>query len=296
MDAITRNRCEAELLAIAYELISVLDLKITLEAEADAEGGLRNIWKIIGENDKQIMCVLTLLLLIATLFPSKDEELVGLQKEDTKLSIEERKLKIEKLKREIGTDTTTEDTLKSAASAINHNHKIVVHKSSFYKKLNFYDKVTEIGFSQKDQNNKPVGDELRVARADFSRFIMLSNKLPVETIEDAQIEIVAPVLRGKRSKWKGILFDSTAISFELNDNLFKEAVLAKQIGFKNGDVMECVLEIHREVNEVGEVVITKYSVPTVLRKLENGVRIETESGKLYRQEQEFKKSQTSLDI
>jgi hypothetical protein len=297
MDAIVRNNCEAEFLAIAYEIIRTLELGITLEAEAHEEGGLRDIWKFVGDNGTQISILIAALALIISLKPAADGELVELQKVETKLSIEEKKLNIEKLKRDLSVgNVPTQENLKKAAISANQNHKVVVHKSNFYKKLSHYDKVTQIGFSALDNQNKPVSDEKNIPRSEFHKFVLLSNKLPVEIIEDAQIEIVAPVLKEGRAKWKGIYVEPPAISFEMNDKAFKDAVLAKQISFKNGDIILCVLEIHREVNEVGEIVITKYAVQTVLDKIENGKIIETESGKKYRREQELKKDQTSLDF
>lgn len=297
MDAIVRNKCEAEFLAIAYEIIRTLELVFTLEAEAHEEGGLRDIWKFVGKNGTQISIFIAALALIVSLKPATDVTLTELQKEETRLSIEEKKLNIEKLKRELSDgNTPTQETLKKASTAANQNHVIVVHKSNFYKKLNYYEKVTQVGFTALDNDNNPVSNEMIIPRSDFPKFILLSNKLPVEIIEDAQIEIVAPVLREGRAKWKGIYVDPPAISFEMNDTAFKEAVLAKQISFKNGDIIRCVLEIHREVNEVGEIIIIKYAVQAVLDKIENGIRTETESGKKYRREQEAKKAQTSMDF
>ncbi len=82
----------------------------------------------------------------------------------------------------------------------------------------------------------------------------------------------------------------------MNDKEFKIAVISKQISFKNGDTIRCILEIHRKLNEIGEVVITNYVVPTVLEKIDNGIITETESGKKYRREKNLKKKQISLDL
>ena len=43
IDAILRNKCEAELLAIVYEAISIMGLDVTIEAEALQEGGSKRI-------------------------------------------------------------------------------------------------------------------------------------------------------------------------------------------------------------------------------------------------------------
>ncbi len=287
MDAFVRNKCEAEFLAIAYEIISQLELGIVLEAEAWIEGGLRDRWKTLSLTDK--MSAITLLVTVLGVVLSRVPLSDPLQ--DARNCLE-----IEKLRQELSQNVISQTVIDSCANYIQKSPKIRTRRSNFYKQLHHNKKVEKIGFSFLDKDNKPIADEIPVPRTDFPKFILLSNKLPVEIIEDAQIEIVAPVLSEGNAKWKGIYIDPTPIPFEMNDRVFKEAVLAKQIGFKNGDIILCVLEIHRELNEVGEVVITKYVVQTVLDKIENGVRKETASGKRYRREQEAKKDQGSLDF
>ena len=43
MDAVVKNKCEAELLAVAYEIIDLLDLDVTINAEALREGGVKEL-------------------------------------------------------------------------------------------------------------------------------------------------------------------------------------------------------------------------------------------------------------
>lgn len=296
MDAVLRNKCETEFLAIANEIIQYFDLGISIDAEALKEGGLKEIWKFVGKNSAQIAIIISLITLILTELDKTDNELLKLQKEETQLSIEEKKLSIEKLKRELKEGTVNQQSVKSSAKAFTQNAKIAVRKSNFYRNLQHYEKVTKVGYVGLDKNNLAAHDEIVIPKSDFSKFILLTNKLPVETINDAQIEIVAPVLREGNAKWKGIYIDQPPISFEMKDQLFKEQVLAKQISFKSGDIIICVMEIHRELNEVGEVIITKYSVQTVLEKIENGVLKETQSGKKYRREKELMDKQGSLDF
>ncbi len=287
IDALVRNKCEAEFLAIAYEIISQFELGITLEAEAWSEGGLRDRWKTLSFTDKiaSVTLLVTVLATVMSRVPVSDPL------QDTKNCLE-----IEKLRQELSQDVISQTVIDSCAEYIQKSPKIRTRRSNFYKHLRHNEKVYKIGFSSLDEDSAPITDEKTVLRPDFPKFILLSNKLPVEIIEDAQIEIVAPVLREGNAKWKGIYIEPTPISFEMNDREFKQAVLAKQISFKNGDIILCVLEIHREVNEVGELATPKYAVQTVLDKIENGVRKETASSKKYRRELEAKKAQTSMDF
>ena len=73
MDALIRNKCEAELLALINEVKNSLGFDFSLDAEALREGGLVNKWKALGENQAQIQIILTIILIIiglATLYLS----------------------------------------------------------------------------------------------------------------------------------------------------------------------------------------------------------------------------------
>ncbi|WP_230664242.1 hypothetical protein [Vibrio cholerae] len=48
MDAIARNKCEAEIIAIVQEVAKILNAQIVIEAEAWKEGGLRDIWGFVA--------------------------------------------------------------------------------------------------------------------------------------------------------------------------------------------------------------------------------------------------------
>ncbi len=287
MDALVRNKCEAELLSIAHEIISQFDLGITIEAEAWKEGGLRNWWKTLSNTDKIALAgVFTALLgVVLSQIPTSDSV------KDT-----ENCLNIEKLKAELLQEVISREVIDDCAKLIQKKPKIAVHKSNFYRKLNHYSKVTKVGFVALDKENKPLKNEDIVIREDFPKFILLSNKLDTEIIEGAQIEIIAPVLKEGNAKWKGLYIEPTPISFEMKDQSFKKAVLNKQVSFKTGDSILCVLEVHRELNEVGEIIITNYIVRVVLEKIDNGERKETESGKKYRREIELKRAQLNLNL
>ncbi|MFP4314246.1 MAG: hypothetical protein ACLFR0_07960 [Alphaproteobacteria bacterium] len=287
MDAVVKNKCEAEFLAVAYEIIALLELDITLNAEALKEGGIRELWEALGKNSQQITILLLLLTAIFTYHMIPDSELTELQKENLKLQNE-------KLKEELSKSDISKETVDAHVKNTNENQKIVTRRSNFYRiLLNANLEVSRVGFSRLDNDHKTIGDEIIVPRTEFIYFIQRSNKLPTEVDENAQIEIVSPVLREGKAKWKGI-YNEEVINFFMGDRIYKSAVLAKQISFKNGDVLTCVLEIHKELNEVGEVVVTKYVVRTVLDKIENGVLTETQGGKKYRRQKKIQDSQGSL--
>jgi hypothetical protein len=80
----------------------------------------------------------------------------------------------------------------------------------------------------------------------------------------------------------------------MKDSTFKQSVIAEGIEFKNGTFIDCVLEISRKINEVGEIFNSSFSVLTVLKKHYENVIIETPQGKKYRQEKEAEKNQLKL--
>lgn len=108
MDALTLNRCEWELLHLFEEISKEVGYKISIEAEAISEGGIRQWFKIISkEENKKPTISKTILLSIITLVLSEplkisfemlkeylltDKEMVILEKEEKKLDNEGKRL------------------------------------------------------------------------------------------------------------------------------------------------------------------------------------------------------------
>jgi hypothetical protein len=293
MDALVRNKCEAELLAIIFEVSDLLGIEVNIETGAYQEGGLKEVWAFIGRNNNQLTLLLTLLIVILSRVPLSDPEQEALTKEETKLTIEEKRLSIEKLKRELKDGEVKKETTDAASNAISGNLKVAARKSNFYKNLAGYEKVTGVGMLPLDKYNQPTADEKYIPRSDFRNFILFTNNLPTEVIEDAQIEIISPVLKEGNYKWKG-MYQFAPISFTMNDSEFKDSVLREEISFQHGSIIECVLSIHREFDEIGDVKITGYSVTTVIRKTDGASTLETIQGKRYKAHKKFTKDQQNL--
>ncbi len=293
MDALVRNKCEAEALAMFKEIAAILGIQVILESVAHQEGGLKETWQFIGKNKDQLTLLLAIVVLVFSRFPASNPDQDKLTKELTKLSIEEKVLSIEKLKRESKAGEVHKDSIESASAAIDANLKVAVRKSNFYKYLVCYKKVTGVGFTPLSKDSVPVDKEKYIDRPDFNKFIMLTDKLPLVVIEDAKIEIVSPVLREGNYQWKGI-YKSVPINFAMLDEEFKISVLREEISFQHGSGIECVLNIHRKFDEVGDIVITGYSVATVIKKTDGGSEFETNQGKRHLDRQKVIKSQMSL--
>lgn len=307
MNALVRNKCEAELLAILQEVCAIVGSSVTVEAIPLEEGGLREYWKVLGDNGPHInatFTILTLILGVITLGlsripiadPEKDarEKLIQeLTIEEKRLTNEEKRLVLEKLRKELKNGSATAETLESAAKVVEHNLKIQSRRSNFYKQLDNYEKVTAIGFSALDSQRRQVIQERKVPRSEFSKYVLLDSNLPTETVEQATIEIVAPVLRKGNYKWKGI-YEGEPISFSMIDADFKNSIHQEPIAFQHGSRIKCVLHIHRKVNEVGEIAVTGYSVITVLEKSDGGITTEMPHVKKHRANKEFNDAQSDL--
>lgn len=307
MDAFVRNKCEAELLAIFQELTTTLGISFGIESIPFENGGLREYWKACGENSVQINTTLTIFaILISSVstilsripieFPEKDAREKIIQEltiEEKKLALEEKRLILEKLRKEMKVGQPSQESIENAAKAAEQNLKIQSRRSNFYKNLDAYKKVTDVGFSVLSSYNQEVMSERLVHRADFKKYILNDNNLPTETVDGAIIEIVAPVLKEGNYKWKGI-YDGEPISFSMTDSDFKNSVLQEKVAFQHGSFINCVIKVHRKFNEIGEVEITGYSVPTVIEKTDGSTTIETPQGKRYLAYKKFSQDQQGL--
>lgn len=293
MDALVRNRCEVEVIAILTEIAKTLDESILIECEAHSEGGLRDIWQLANANAGILSVIVGIAAIAVPLLPISDSELERLQKEDLRLSIEERKLRIQALKSEVAEDKVQPETVKKVAEVVNENYKVITRRSNLFKHLNTYRKVTKLGVNGLSSEGGEVSPETEVVRGSFKCFILSSNILPVETVDEAIIEIVSPVLKQGNYKWKGV-FEGEIISFAMKDKVFKQGVLDERISFQHGSAIKCVLIIHRKLDEVGEISITGYSVDTVLDNI-NGQKIsQTPQGFAYRHKRALGKGQGDL--
>lgn len=294
MDAFIRNRCEYELLQIYNELQRELEIDVKLETEAFEIGGLTELWTFLSENAVQIALILTGISQVLSRIPLRKTKL---DKKDFQLSIEERKLNIEVLKKELKEKNSKSSSIiiENLNLIIDTNPKILKHLSNYYKQLYNYPKVKKISTTKLKKNRMRAEEPMIVQRTDFDKFIIESDDLEPIVDENAIIEIISPVLKKGKYKWKGIYGKAQgAIDFFMKDKDFKQSVIAEGVEFKNGTFIDCVIEVSRKINEVGEIFNSSYSVLTVLKKHYENVVFETPQGKKYRQEKEAERNQLKL--
>lgn len=306
MDAVIRNKCEHELLQIVSTISKELNVQIKTETEAYDEGGLKEFYTFIGTAEGQAimaianLAVATLGVLISRIPLKKsklDKEEQQLSIEEKKLNIEAQKINIELLKRELEAKNiqTTNINIEKIEYIITNNIKILKHKSNFYKTLYNYPKVKRLSTVKLDENKKQIEEPKFIERNDFEKFILESDNLEPITDDTATIEIISPVLKKGKYKWRGV-YDKLAqpIEFSMTDKEFKEEILKDGISFKSGTFIDCIIEIARKIDDLGNVFNSNYSVLTVLRQHDEGISIETSQGKKIRQKREADNAQMKL--
>lgn len=293
MDAVIRNKCETEILAIIKEISETLDIKFGIETEAYIEGGLKEIWSFVCKNKYTLLIVTNILINVLSEYITRDYELSGLQKEEIRLGIEEKKLNIEKLKLELQKEKPAINIIPDTIEVINNNQKVIKHKSNFYKNLDSYFKITHISTNSLREDNSTTNEPRIIYRDDFKKFILSTDELPIIVDENASIEIISPVLKSGKYKWRGI-YNGSVIDFYMKDTDYKDSVLHQEVAFKNGSIIDCVLEISRKMDDIGNEYIYNYSVVLVIKYRDSNVTIETKQGKRYKANKEAERQQFNL--
>tara|TARA_Y100000034_G_C6893641_1_gene411564 strand:+ start:1692 stop:2642 length:951 start_codon:yes stop_codon:yes gene_type:complete len=291
IDAVVRNKCEAELLAIVYESASIFDIDINLTSLPPEDGGFRDVWKALGKNSAQINVLLVAVGVAVTIYfnysPDDDERKKTLEE----LQIKELKLRIKAL--ENAKPENTKDLSQALASKLSKSLKITKRRSNFYSQLQNYRKVSEISLAPRFSDSSLAVDEMKISRAEFNRFILSTNKLKVAEDASALIEIVSPVLKDGNYRWKGIYMDKT-INFRLTDSKFRDSIFIDGLNFRAGTFIKCVLNIHRELDEIGEIKIKGYSVPTVIEIIDGTKVQKTLQGQAFLQAKTMRDNQSDM--
>ena len=126
-----------------------------------------------------------------------------------KSQLEESRLNIKKLKKDLEKDDITEKEstliIENLTLIISNTVKIKFHRSNFYSNLLKEKKIEQISTTELDENYNPLSEEKTVYREDFNKFIVHKVKIDSEFIEDANIEIVSPVLKSGENEMERIL-------------------------------------------------------------------------------------------
>jgi hypothetical protein len=324
MDAIVRNRCEADFLAAMKYITEKLGAQLVFEATVPTEGGFRDQWKVLWgtETTRNVLitgamagsvalaaAVINGAVAIYNAPPKPDPVLEEQQKEINRLAIEKAKLENKKLAQEVQAMAAPPAVAASAAApaprqaasspsglapqklSLQTDWKVRKLRSEFYKRLINYDTVEAVGFSLRDSADV-TQDQYMVRRQAFTDFVLATDKLEPKTTE-AVIEIYSPVITDSDLKWKGKYGDKV-ISFTMEDKAFRNTVMNRNTIFGHGDRITCVLVTDMKLDDAGEAQVAGYRVTTVIAMGAGEDAKETPQGRQKRFEDKFADSQNSL--
>lgn len=294
MDAMIKHRCEKEVLSLIRSLADMLDVKMTVYNEPCVDEVYKEVWAVAGENSRSISIVLNLFMQILTRpllsvggQPLIDRTATDEEKMQRGLALLRHQLKLKKggiIPHEL-------------LELLNTMPRFCKYKSNFYEALRGYPKVTKIMVRELNENNKSRSGVLEVKREQFAFYILRSDDLPPVKDNKAVIEIISPVLKDSRFRWKGIYNKGgETIDFYMDDEEFKKDMFDEKISFKSGMCIDCVLNIERRLTEMGETVHVSYTVETVVRTRFDKIEIITPQGKRHLRKLEAEKKQLTLDL
>ncbi|XAK24966.1 hypothetical protein AAH950_04770 [Campylobacter coli] len=286
MNAFVRNAMEKELLNLISEVGKTLNIDMQIDSEVKKEGGLIDTFNLT--------VVLSVSGAVAIYFRTSINQIITYYLTDgfykNKETILNNALKEEEIKRSKIQTEKEELELKifQEYNALATNHKLDRNISNFYKKAEKYEKIKKIGYQINNSN------ELIIEREQFKSFIIEENK-DVEIIEEAEIEIISPVLKEGKYKWRGI-YNGEKIDFSMGDSGFKNAVIGQEYNFINGTTINCQLEISKTFDDYGEEIKTSYRVKKVYSVQANDIFKITKFGQKRRKQKEESLEPTLFDF
>ena len=296
MDAMIKHRSEKEVLSLIRTLADMLDIKMTVYCESFAQQeGFREIWSVAGENSRLISVLLNLFMQVWT----RPTLLVGGQPVVDRSVADEEKMQreIALLRTNLRKKSPGITVTRELVELLSASPRVCKCKSNFYEAVRGYPKVTKFTLRELNENNRSRSGSLEVKREQFDYYILRSDELPSVKDNKATIEIISPVLKDARYRWKGIYNKGgETIDFYMCDEDFKKDMFDEKIAFKSGMCIDCVLEIQRKMSELGEVVNISYTVETVIRTRFDKMEIITPQGKRHLRKLEAEKKQLTLDL
>jgi len=246
MNAFIRNKAEKDLLDSFKQVSEVLNIELKVESEAYTEGGLFETFNLT--TPQLAGAAIAGVAGVAMYFKPSVNKLITYY--FTEKSDEKNKLEIELKKEQL--KTIQLDNLEKERELNNSNSEdvfddpyILRHVSNFYKQLNNYSKIEKVGFSYKKNE-----EEIIVPKNDFQKYILVDDTTEIND-ENADIEIISPVLNTGRYKWRG-QYKNEVIDFSMGDTKFKTEIAQGKYHFANGTIINCNLKITIKTNELGE--------------------------------------------
>lgn len=267
--------CQQDLVGLIDYVAEQLHVEVSVKTIALNEGGIRAWLKTEGK--KQIL-IPVIVAVVTSILSSGPTEVIGtLVRHEVEEWIKSPEIKeLEHLRNE-----KERLILKSEIDSIKANQRkfdkqsvetaVRSKRSNYYKHTESIDNLKAVEFIQKEEpdSSSYILKEV-VPRAQFHSYLINSTELEPIEIENAHIEIVAPVLKGGKAKWRGI-YNQKSISFSVLDSDFLDDVYTRKVSFSNGSVIRCSLQEKSKINSKGEEVVFGYEVVEVYELQSNGM-------------------------
>ena len=250
MNALVRNRAEKDLLDAVKRIGELLETPFEIETEAYQEGGLVETLAFIWGGAK-----------VLEYFSPALNDIVKYHftKSKTDDAIKEETLKSLKLDNEL-----KEIELDNKFAKALEDKLVKKHVSNYYSRIIGYEKIEKVGFKSLSLK----ADEIVIPRSKFKDFILVDDKTVTED-DEAEIEIISPVLKEGTFSWRGT-YKEQRIDFSMGDAKFKSEVINGQHQFANGFLMSCLLQVTTTFDEFGDEKRRNYSVRKVYAIKESG--------------------------
>ncbi|QQF51392.1 hypothetical protein HHI31_00520 [Campylobacter fetus subsp. venerealis] len=257
MNAFTRNQIEKSMLEAIKEIGDITKVNIILESQASKPGGYIEYLGIAIFGAMYFKS--TINTIITNIFTGKCKE------QKLKNDLLEEEIKSKKIKNE-SDEIDLMNKKKQNNLSINNqisseevldNKELQRKISTYYQKVQKYEKIEKIGFKTNDDNQ-----EIIVERKYFKEFI-ISDSTDIEIDEEAEIEIISPVLKEGKYYWRGG-YKGERIDFSMGDSKFKNDVIKRKYEFSNGSSIQCCLQIRKTFDGFGDEIKNRtYSVSRV---------------------------------
>ncbi len=295
MDALIHNKCERELLELTKAVAKICGVNIKMETEPSGKGGLKSWLTITAKSPKKTAAAKITLVntavaaCVATPGQTSMSE-VGNALLDSLAG---------KVSQEAGKEQLQKDVhalkieFANLLPLLDQSSVVKKRRSTFYDLLRKYQKVKSISVALTDETKKPITEEQLVAREEFKAFIVSSNTVAPQVVENAEIEIISPVLMKGKHKWRG-MYKGEPISFVMKSDDFMTLVQSGKVEFKSGSTIACTVQIEKKINGVGVERIMGYNILGVGSYSENGKTIETPEAKQKQKQAVVSKRQLDL--
>lgn len=224
IDAITLNKSQHEIIALLQEIAKEFDEEILIEIEPYAEGGFKQIFKVLSKQEKKsatmigavVLSTITAILItpltkiaekttehiIDKVFEDKSKvildskkdslELRNLELKNKNLELQNKKLNEQLNRNQLNKEVSAK--IISVSKKLENSISIKKRRSNFYEQLDNYEKIDKVSFRLEDKNNEFISENF-IEKQNFNRFILYSDIIEPQNINDAKIEIISPVLK-----------------------------------------------------------------------------------------------------